>query len=1578
MLKLVRRTQEEIEKDTADLKKLAEAQAVKTMKSFMGKTSLGKAAATLRKTYNSTMAKAEIEDRLAEIALKQASGQNVTGDTEALAQDLLDKVRGIRSDALETLRGTTLVIGQSLADELKAENSSIKELQSRLKGSGVKLVTGQKSSTGEIDKHSRISEQWSELREKDQSLPDVDGMAEIDKLHTIVDFIESELRASTGAEQFNFDFDEVAAMVRAQASMVTTYLTDDPKARAQITNLMKQIAELSQKTEKTAADMERLYQQMDEVVLAGQKAKGWTTILQRDVNEAIRYYNKTAKVAAETERNRVRKELIEKLRSDHAKDMIKQAEKFREMIANDRKARELAEDNEALRNKISTVATRFANRMFGETDQKNIPEEAKALVRQILDMISKHDTRGEDDGFLRKVTYWDKQRVDDVRLRLMKMAAANGMFDPETDLDFLVIKAPNPEDNDYSVRDKVEQDLIDIETGLLEYRNAEGQGRISLADRKAALEKVQKAISEIWNVVKARSEAFINGKRYELAELALQMENEMAGSKFKGERTGKIGRAFDGMSKAVGYGNLTPEYFFKHLKNGVMNLLHKGFHDAEQRAGLEALRAKAVMEQIAKETGFNTWDGQEKHKVMTANGEIEMTTEQIMALYATWKRESNQLRPQDTAHLLHGGFVLTQNDLGEGIYGRQKNNQRPVRMNKDTLNALGSYLTDAQREYVDRIMDYMSGELAELGNETSMQTYGIKKFTEQYYYPIKSWGGVLSKKSDAGVTNKNDNRSMRQSFTKRVKANASNAIEIADFTQTAMKHIVGMITYNTVGPAVENMNRVLNQQLSYGDVEYGDEGEIVYDDRYKKSVEASFQDAYGINALHYLRRFMEDVNGGMTRQTDKSIQEKLLSVFRKGAVAGSLSVAAQQPLSYIRAAMKINPVYLARALSPTHWGKIHDEMLKYSGVAVIKDMGRFDMNQGQSMIDFITPEEKIGKAKKIGQKAVEATTILPEKMDELTWGRMWIACKLETAAQNKGMDQKSDAFLQKVAERFNEVMRTTQVYESLMVKSQNMRSQNYAIKAMTSFMAEPTLSLNVLADAVQNARSKEGMANLGKAVATFVLSAAAQAAVKAIMSSGRSPDKKKRLEEQFWTKWFSMFMSEADPLTLIPGYSDLIELAKNGELADDAWSVIGKLKTVLDTTGKWITGKNTDLWRNLEDTVGQVVQLFSEVPAKNISRDIRAMINFFKPGTYADREHSDAMVKYGIYDSIASMDNIIGVVNKYLQDYGAGYGTDAKDYYKRIYAAEKAGDKQAAQDMREYVTLKSTAKDPINSMNEGLRELAQKDDDLTAEEKYEMQKEYGLSKGGSYILSEYKAGNLTRKDAEKLYREENPKTSDKDVLEAFDKIDYEKQTGKEADKYSNYTPLYDAIGNNKSDEIKAAVKHMTENGYKAADIKTQINKVIKEQYMAADSATKTKLKDAMNKTYKALGYTVADADKTVQGWIKEKNSSKKKETKKEEVKDTTGRWGKGNIDLNNRQVIKNSDGSISTEESFSVNIDGKEVLLPTIIDGKRVSEEEAIRYYERTGKYLGKFKTVKEAEEYAEMLHNRQDWYYHK
>ena len=86
-----------------------------------------------------------------------------------------------------------------------------------------------------------------------------------------------------------------------------------------------------------------------------------------------------------------------------------------------------------------------------------------------------------------------------------------------------------------------------------------------------------------------------------------------------------------------------------------------------------------------------------------------------------------------------------------------------------------------------------------------------------------------------------------------------------------------------------------------------------------------------------------------------------------------------------------------------------------------------------------------------------------------------------------------------------------------------------------------------------------------------------------------------------------------------------------------------------------------------------------------------------------------------------------------------------------------------------------------------------------------------------------------------------------------------------------------------------------------------------------------------------------------------------------------GQYGAGNIDLYDRPQYRNANGSISTVDSKSYNIDGQEVLLPTVWNRNGTpyhssNDEEILQRYRDTGEYLGKFSTVEEANDYAEKL----------
>jgi hypothetical protein len=81
----------------------------------------------------------------------------------------------------------------------------------------------------------------------------------------------------------------------------------------------------------------------------------------------------------------------------------------------------------------------------------------------------------------------------------------------------------------------------------------------------------------------------------------------------------------------------------------------------------------------------------------------------------------------------------------------------------------------------------------------------------------------------------------------------------------------------------------------------------------------------------------------------------------------------------------------------------------------------------------------------------------------------------------------------------------------------------------------------------------------------------------------------------------------------------------------------------------------------------------------------------------------------------------------------------------------------------------------------------------------------------------------------------------------------------------------------------------------------------------------------------------------------------------------------GNIDILNRPRAQNPDGSVSSVRSRSFNIDGVEVLLPTVSeDGRIMSDQETVETYRQTGRHLGMFAAPEAATSYAQILHKQQ------
>ena len=315
MLREVEKLKKEIAQRRNELKELGESEAVRQIRAQMSKTSLKESATILRKATGTSLSSRLISDRLAEISLKMANGENVMGDCEELADLMVKGIQG-RNEKLDLLRGMTLIIGPEEVKQLKAENSSLREIRQQLRRSGVNIKTGDVS---------RLDSQWAELRENDQSLPDIDSVpALVDKLHAVADFIENQVKTGDEMTRWGTDVSEITALVFAHASNVSADLVTDPAAKRVIARMNKEIQAMAKQAADSEAAMAAMEERMEKLEQAGEQAKLRAGMLKGDVKEALDYFNKTAKMAAQVERQKVREGLIAQLKNDNTRKLIEQ------------------------------------------------------------------------------------------------------------------------------------------------------------------------------------------------------------------------------------------------------------------------------------------------------------------------------------------------------------------------------------------------------------------------------------------------------------------------------------------------------------------------------------------------------------------------------------------------------------------------------------------------------------------------------------------------------------------------------------------------------------------------------------------------------------------------------------------------------------------------------------------------------------------------------------------------------------------------------------------------------------------------------------------------------------------------------------------------------------------------------------------------------------------------------------------------------------------------------------------------------------------------------------------------------
>lgn len=869
-------------------------------------------------------------------------------------------------------------------------------------------------------------------------------------------------------------------------------------------------------------------------------------------------------------------ELRSELRREFSRKNVKNREDYRREYANRvaefREAKERSERRRVMMNDIERTYKYLNRRIVNESDSAHVPEELKPLVNAYLKMLP---------------------------------ASRQQEFNRESLFEFMHEYSKFIGESAYTVNEELVSQLEEFGR-----RNVSGEGAnaryrdlsdIDLEIAKNIGEQVQHLVKKGNQIfadnIKATISTIAHSEHTKLDALEDSPFNELP------ENHSKIDSAK--MSKdEYKHGLMMPQYLFESIsgQNGAFAQLYKNLRNGENIQANIVAEAREKEREIKRRNHYDERWSKKTVSFESLRGKVTMTIEQAMSLYATMKRN------QGKDHIFNGGFYLVQKEKVERPGKKLKKSKVEkslVLLDRETgFDTISRLLTDDQRNYVDDMVTYITNDIGARRNEVSLKLYGIKRYLEKYYYPIvvdKNFIDTQIGQSKVVQTIKN------QSSSKRTAKHASNPVIISGFTDTVNHHIYDSSLYCAYVLPLADIKRVYNYREKVVD-ELNGTGTVPGSEW---SIKNDLMKKKGKNAVEQIEKFLTAVDSGQRSNDLLPISARMMSRAKKAAVMGNLSVVVQQPTAVFRAMLYIEPKYFATVASKADIA----EMKKWNGCALIKEIGYFDVNMGRNAIDYIneySADKRIKAERNIKEKVeIAAEKAMPKvdqvtgwaagKADEITWGAIWNACKKQTAAQNKGLS--GDELNARAAELFQDVIGKTQVYDSVFTKCDYLRrKEGFTMMAM-QFMSEPVTTLNMMYEAVTNAKkSEDAKKKCGRAFACYVTSLVVNSAVKSVVYAIRDDDD----DKSFWEKYLGNAVSGVitDGFGILPYIKDVISIVHGYDVSrlDMAAfsSLVDATKTVL----------NED--RSMPDKILKVLKAvgqFTGVPAYNIGRDFRALLD---------------------------------------------------------------------------------------------------------------------------------------------------------------------------------------------------------------------------------------------------------------------------------------------------------------------------------------------------------------------------------
>ena len=908
----------------------------------------------------------------------------------------------------------------------------------------------------------------------------------------------------------------------------------------------------------------------DKQLLRLEASKPLQDVLQREKKAAYQRAEKKGKEALEKYREKATKtqrELLTKWQ-DSRKKGIESREKT------------------AMRHKIQRVVGELNQLLLNGDKNRHVPENMKKAVADALALVNM-DTVGAEERAAKYATLIAK----------------------ETDPDKIDAYTVTME-NILRQGDKMGQRLKELRDAYEEIQGSDDPDIANAYDPviAGALSELSQSIgntslrnmtldqlSDVYDVyrmvltrVRDANKAFLNEMRENISNLASRVIGEvrMAGGEHKYRAA-----ILDPARKFL-WNNLKPVYAMEHIGSTTLANVFDNVRAGEDVWAKDVTEARDYYLNKSKKYGYDSWDFKKKYRFESNDGTVfDLTLDQILSLYAYSKRE------QAHDHLRLGGFVFDSNietykEKGSKLIKYKVNTADAHQITPEILANIIGKLSDKQKAFVDEMQDYLSTTMGAKGNEVTMKMYGVKLFKEKFYFPLKSAKQFMFEQNQVSGEVKIKN----SGFTNKVVAKANNPVILSNFMDVWSGHVNDMSMYHAFVLPLEDFNRVFN----YNSPKKENQPSV--------SVKGTIQNSYSPAAVDYVKNLITDLNGGARGDSTTGFINKMMGLFKKGSVFASLSVVVQQPSAIARAVALVDTKYF---IGPKVDHKSHkalwNEVKKYAPVAIIKEMGYFDTNMGKSTQDFIQGKEYSSIGSKM--KALftdsgyrdEALSKAPALADEIAWCSIWEAVKRETKAKHKSMNTKSDEFLKMAGKRFTEVIVKTQVYDSVLSRSANMRSKDTGMKMATAFMAEPTTSINMIADALlkgKRGNKKYARSAIGAVIASQILNSI----LVSFVYAGRDDDEDKTYLEKYIGTLAGQTLDSLNPAGYIPFIKDIMSIVQGYDVERSDMAVVSDLWKAWQDLQK----DDVSVYRKVEGFVGSIAQIFG-LPVKNIMRDARGI-----------------------------------------------------------------------------------------------------------------------------------------------------------------------------------------------------------------------------------------------------------------------------------------------------------------------------------------------------------------------------------